>query len=86
MPQMREPGSAFTGEQLQYLREMAAVIRTIPQFSTFTQATPNGVLYGVTGDRATYLGSTSTLSREWVNANDPGVTSNVSWVQLGITP
>lgn len=86
MPAMRDPPSAFTGAQLEYLREMARIIRSIPQFSYFTQDSPNGVLSGQPGDRAIYVGSTSTLSREWVKASDPGVVSTASWVQLEIVP
>ena len=84
MPEMRDPPSVFTGAQLEYLREVARVIRSIPQFSYFTQASPNGVLFGQPGDRAIYVGSTSTLTREWVKASDPGVVSATSWVRLGI--
>lgn len=84
MPEMRDPPSVFTGAQLEYLREVARVIRSIPQFSYFTQASPNGVLFGQPGDRAIYVGSTSTLTREWVKASDPGVVSTTSWVRLGI--
>lgn len=83
--EIRDPTSAFTGEQLRFMRDVVAVLRQMPQFSTFTQSTPNGVLFGQTGDRATYLGSTSTLSREWVKASDPGVVSNQSWVLVEIT-
>lgn len=84
MPDLRDPDSAFSGAQLQYLRDMAAAIRSIPTFSFFTQASPNGALQGRAGDRATYIGSTSTLSREWVNANAPGTVSNQSWVLVRI--
>lgn len=84
MPEMRDPPSVFTGAQLEYLREMARAIRSIPQFSYFTQDSPNGVLFGQPGDRAIYVGSTSTLTREWVKASDPGVVSATSWVRLGI--
>lgn len=82
--QIRQPDSAFTGAQLEYLREVAKALNAMPQFSYFTQSDPNGVLRGTTGDRATYVGSTSTLTREWVKASDPGVLSNTSWVQLEI--
>lgn len=84
MPAMRDPPSSFTGSQLEYLREMARVIRSIPQWSYFTEASPENVLFGVTGDRAVYVGSTSTLSREWVKASEPGVVSATSWVQVRI--
>lgn len=84
MPELRDPPSAFTGAQLEYLREVARVIRALPQWSYFTQASPNGVLFGAPGDRAVYVGSTSTLSREWVKASEPGVVSATSWVQLRI--
>lgn len=84
MPELRDPPSSFTGSQLEYLREVARVIRAMPQFSFFTQASPEGVLVGTTGDRAIYVGSTSTLSREWVKASTPGVVSATSWVQLRI--
>jgi hypothetical protein len=86
MPFLRQPDSAFSGAQLEYLREVARVINAMPQFSYFTQASPNGVLQGAPGDRAIYIGSTSTLSREWVKASDPGVVSTTSWVQLGVVP
>ncbi len=86
MPDIRDPDSSFTGGQLQYLREVAEVIRSIPNFSYFTQDTPNGVLEANPGDRAIYIGSTSTLSREWVNAADPGGSSVSSWVQVSIVP
>lgn len=84
MPELRDPPSAFTGAQLEYLREVARAIRGLPQWSYFTQASPNGVLFGATGDRAVYVGSTSTLSREWVKASEPGVVSTTSWVQLRV--
>lgn len=84
MPDLRDPPSAFTGAQLEYLREVARVVRSLPQWSYFTQASPEGVLTGTTGDRAVYVGSTSTLSREWVKASTPGVVSATSWVQLRV--
>lgn len=83
---IRDPSSAFSGEQLRFMRDVVGVLRAIPQFSYFTQASPNGVLFGNPGDLAIYVGSTSTLSRLWTKASDPGVVSNQSWVQIGIVP
>ena len=68
----------------QYLSEIVAVLNGQPNFSYFTQNSPNGVLFGNPGDRAIYVGSTSTLSREWVKASAPGTISNQSWVQVRI--
>ncbi len=82
--EIRDPSSAFSGAQLEYMREVARVLRATPQFSSFTQSDPNGVLFGHTGDLAIYVGSTSTLTRLWTKASDPGVVSNQSWVQVGI--
>lgn len=82
--EIRDPSSAFSGEQLRFMRDVVAVLRAMPQFSYFTEVTPNGVLFGNPGDRATYVGSTSTLSREWVKASEPGVVSATSWVQVRI--
>jgi len=86
MPFVRQPPSEITGAIRQYLSEMAKAINQVPNFSYFTQDSPNGVLFGNPGDRAIYVGSTSTLSREWVKASAPGTTSNVSWVQVRILP
>lgn len=86
MPQLPDPPSAFTGAQLAYLREVARVVRSLPQWSYFTASDPNGVLIGTTGDRAVYVGSVSTLNREWVKTSDPGVVSTASWAQLGLVP
>jgi len=86
MPEMRDPTSEFTGAQLEYMRYVARTVRAIPNHSYTTQATPEGKIFGQAGDRVTYIGSTSTLSREWVNANTPGVVSTNSWVQLQVKP
>lgn len=82
MPFLRQPPSDLTGSLRQYLSEVAVVLNSIPAFSYFTQDSPNGALFGNPGDRAIYVGSTSTLSREWVKTSAPGTVSNVSWVQL----
>lgn len=84
MPYLRQPPSDVTGALRQYLTEVAEAINSVPNFSYFTQSSPNGVLFGNPGDRAIYVGSTSTLSREWVKASAPGVASNQSWVQVRI--
>jgi hypothetical protein len=86
VPDVQDPGSYFTGAQREYLQGLAAVIRAIPNHSYTTLATPEGAIFGQAGDRVTYIGSTSTLSREWVNANTPGVVSTNSWVQLQVKP
>lgn len=82
--EIRDPSSAFSGGQLEYTREVARTFKAMPQFSYFTQSDPNGVLFGTTGDLAIYVGATSTLTRLWTKASDPGVVSNQSWVQVRI--
>lgn len=84
MPYIRQPPSDLTGALRQYLDEVAKAVNAMPNFSYFTQNSPNGVLFGNPGDRAIYVGSTSTLSREWVKASAPGTISNQSWVQVRI--
>lgn len=84
MPKLRQPPSEISGALLTYLKDVCAAINSIPNYSYFTQNSPNGVLFGNPGDRAIYVGSTSTLSREWVKASAPGTTSNQSWVQVRI--
>jgi len=84
MPFLRQPPSDLTGALRQYLAEVASVVNGMPAFSYFTQDSPNNNLFGNPGDRAIYVGSTSTLSREWVKTSAPGTVSNVSWVQLRV--
>lgn len=82
--EIRDPGSAFSGEQLRFLRDLAGVVRAMPQFSYSTHTNPNGVVFGNPGDVVIYVGATSTLTRLWTKASEPGVVSNQSWVQVVI--
>ena len=67
MPKFPQPPSKFTGETAEYFRRVSDTINKLPNFSFFTQQTPNGTVLGVNGDFAIYNGSTSTVSHVWVN-------------------
>ena len=80
-----DPPSAFTGAQLDYLRKVAEVIRTLPAYSYASLATPNSTVTGVKGDRFVNLGSASTWTREWQKTGpDDGTASTTSWVAVRI--
>ena len=67
MPSFPQPPSQITGAMAQYLRQISQALNSIPNFSYFTQQTPNGNVLGVNGDFAIYNGSTSTVSHFWIN-------------------
>lgn len=78
------PPSSLTGPISDYCRAITAAFQRIPQVSYFTAASPNGVVQGVTGDQAIYVGSTSTQTCLWIKASTPRVVSATSWVKVGI--
>ena len=84
MPKFPQPPSRVTGEMADYLRRISTTLNKLPNFSFFTQQTPNGTVLGVNGDFAIYNGSTSTVSHVWVNqsANTQSVTS-AGWALVG---
>ena len=84
MPKFPQPPSRVTGEMADYLRRISTTLNKLPNFSFFTQQTPNGFVLGVNGDFAVYNGSTSTVSHIWVNqsANTQSVTS-AGWSLVG---
>lgn len=81
-----QPPSSFTGPLSQWAQAVTRVIQALPQVSYITQASPEGIINGQTGDQVITVGSTSTLTVLWLKASQPGVVSAVSWVKVSVVP
>ncbi len=74
------PPSVVTGAVREWMASIANALNAMPNFSYFTQNTPEGNVLGVNGDVAIYNGSSSTLSHWWINQSDKSsVPSTHSW-------
>ena len=77
---IRQPPSAFTGEQAIYLYEMARAINAIPAMSYFSGTNPNASgLTGLAGQLAVNVGTASNVSRFFVKYGSAANPDRLSW-------